>query len=424
MAMSQILLINPRADFLAEPAFVPPLGLLYLAAALEVAGHRPHVVDLNLPNTTIRGHDPAMIGIGLTTALYPAARRLIAECRHGYPGVPIVVGGPHLSVRPMDYKKLGADWLVSGDGENAICNLAGMTWMHKTASLCPKDVDVDRIPIPSRYLVPIHEYRCTLDGKPATSLVSQRGCPFQCSFCSRWDGSRKVRARHLDNVIEEIHQLKDSGWSSFVFHDDEMNLHNDRLLALCSRLTGENIHFKANVRADLLTSEQAMALAIAGCSWLCVGVESGNADILQRVNKGTTPTINARARAICRNAGIKFKAFVIAGLPGESHATIADTRRWLIDNAVDDLTVTMFIPFPGSFIHDHRNGHDIEFHVDYEHDAMTFRGAAGTRLPHSVRTSALSFEELSELPEKLESEVRRELGLGSTYQGQGAAPCN
>jgi anaerobic magnesium-protoporphyrin IX monomethyl ester cyclase len=415
--MSQVLLINPCADFLAEPAFVPPLGLLYLAAALEVAGHRPHVVDLNLPGTTIRGHDPAMIGIGLTTALYPAARRIIAECKRGYPSVPIVVGGPHISVRPMDFSKLGADWFVSGDGENAICNLVSATFQHKTAALYPMDVDVDRIPIPSRHLVPIHEYKCTLDGQPATSLVSQRGCPFSCSFCSRWSGSRRVRARHLDNVIEEIRQLKDDGWSSFVFHDDEMNLHNDRLIALCERLAPENVRFKANVRADLLTAAQASALASAGCSWLCVGVESGNPDILLRVNKGTTPDINARARAICRDAGIKFKAFVIAGLPGESHATIADTRRWLIDNSVDDLTVTMFIPFPGSFIHDHRNGHDIEFNVDYEHEAMTFRGAAGTHLPHSVRTSGLSYDELAALPEQLEAEVRGALRLGSTYQG-------
>jgi len=417
----QVLLINPRADFLAEPAFVPPLGLLYLGAALQLAGHEPRVVDLNLPGAKITGHDPRLIGIGLTTALFPAARTVVVACRGIYPGVPIVVGGPHLSVRPGDYEKLGADWSASGDGEIKIAYLAGMLarGFGVASGFLPSwaEVDVDTVPIPARHLVPIRDYRCTLDGDQAATVVTQRGCPFACTFCSRWEGSRRVRARHLSNVIEEIRQLKDAGYSSFVFHDDEMNLHDSRLLELCRILAPEKIHFKANVRADLLTAEQAEALAAAGCSWLCVGVESGNAGILKTVSKGTTPEVNARARDLCRQAGIKFKAFVIAGLPGESRATIEETRRWLIDNAVDDLTVTMFVPFPGSSIHDHRNGHDIRFEVDYEQDALTFRGAAGTRLPHVVRTSGLSADELAEFPEQLESEVRRELGLAGTYQG-------
>jgi anaerobic magnesium-protoporphyrin IX monomethyl ester cyclase len=417
----QVLLINPRADFLEEPAFVPPLGLLYLGAALEMAGHEPRVVDLNLPSTKISGRDPRLIGIGLTTALFPAARAVVAACRREYPGVPVVVGGPHLSVRPGDYEKLGADYSGSGDCEIKIVYLAGMLarGFGVAGGFLPSwaDVDVDAVPIPSRHLVPMKKYRCTLEGEPAATLIGARGCPFSCGFCSRWEGSRRVRARHLSNVIEEIRQLKDAGFNSFVFHDDEMNLHNDRLLELCRLLAPEKIHFKANVRADLLTAEQAEALAAAGCSWLCVGVESGNAGILKTANKGTTPEVNARARELCRRAGIKFKAFVIAGLPGESRATIADTRRWLVDNAVDDLTVTMFVPFPGSSIHDHRNGHDIRFEVDYERESLTFRGAAGTRLPHVVRTSGLTADELAELPEQLESEVRRELGLAGTYQG-------
>lgn len=416
----QVLLINPRAGFLAEPAFVPPLGLLYLGSALECGGHETRVADLNLGGAVISGHDPALIGVGLTTALFPAAREVIAGCRREYPGVPIVVGGPHISVRPGDYLKLGADWCGRGDGEGKIGYLADTLARGFSVDSGPlpdwAEVDVDAIPFPARHLLPIDRYRCTLDGEPATSLVGQRGCPFACAFCCRWSGARKVRARNAENVIEEVRRIKAIGFRSLVFHDDEMNLLEPRLLELCGLLAGEGVRFKANARADLLTERQVEAFAAAGCSWLCVGVESGNEDILRAAGKGTTPDINARARDLCRQAGIKFKAFVIVGLPGETRATIEDTHRWLIDNEVDDLTVTMFVPYPGTAIYERPRAFDIQFDADYERQSLTFRGAAGVPLPQVTRTAGLSAEELAELPEELEADVRSQLRLARTYQ--------
>jgi radical SAM superfamily enzyme YgiQ (UPF0313 family) len=211
------------------------------------------------------------------------------------------------------------------------------------------------------------------------------------------------------------------GFRSLVFHDDEMNLRGDRLSALCQRLTPEGIRFKANARADLFTERQADALSAAGCSWLCFGVESGNAGILKTVSKGTTPETNSRARELCRRAGIKFKAFVIVGLPGETRDTVAETRRWLIENEVDDLTVTMFVPFPGSDVFENPARYDVNFDVRYEDAPMPFRGAAGLRLQHTTSTSGMSAEELAELPEALEGEVRAELGIGRYTMAEVAA---
>jgi radical SAM superfamily enzyme YgiQ (UPF0313 family) len=410
----QVLLINPRSEFLAEPAFVPPLGLLYLGTALEDAGFEPKVADLNLPEVTIEGYDPGLIGITCVTANFGSVKQIVADFRTFYPGVPIVVGGPHLSVRPRDWKKLGADWACTCDGEEIIKRPAGCSGNVPPGT----PVDVNYYPFPARHLVPIHDYKCTLDGEPAAPIVSQRGCPFGCSFCCRWEGSRKVRARFYENVYEEVMQLKRLGFRSFVFHDDEFNLLNARLLDLCGWLRGARIHFRANIRADLFTGEQADALADAGCSWLCVGVESGNAAILKAARKGTTPEDNARARVICKSSGIKFKAFVMVGLPGETHETVADTKRWLIENEVDDLTVTMFVPYPGTDVYEHPERYDIRFDADYEKTSLMFRGGAGHSLPRCISTSGLSAEELAEMPEILESEVRRELGIEKrTYRG-------
>ena len=98
----KVLLVNPSSSFLENPAFVPPLGLLYLGAALEREGHEPSVEDLSLPGASIKGHDPELIGVSCVTANFRAAKRVIEDCRVEYPGVPIVVGGPHISVRPGD----------------------------------------------------------------------------------------------------------------------------------------------------------------------------------------------------------------------------------------------------------------------------------------------------------------------------------
>lgn len=411
----QILLINPRSSYLEDPAFVPPLGLLYLGAALESNGLEPRVVDLNLPDTTINGYNPGLIGISCVTANFAGVRAMVSECRSLYPGIPVVVGGPHLSVRPMDGERLGADWTGVGDCEETFSQLASR--LRAGTNVEPgllrlwREVDVDWYPLPARHLVPIRQYSCTVDGEPATSIISQRGCPYACAFCSRWPGSRKVRARAVDNVIEEVGLLKELGFRALVFHDDEMNLPNRRLSELCQHLEPEHIHFKANARADLLTTEQAEALAMAGCTWLCVGVESGSASILHTISKDATPAINSRARRICRGAGIKFKAFVIVGLPGETHETIEETRRWLIENQVDDLTVSMFVPFPGTAVYENPNGYDIQFHLDYEHSPLPFRGAAGLDLPWTTQTAGLSAEKLAGLPEQLESDVRQQLDI-------------
>ena len=108
-------------------------------------------------------------------------------------------------------------------------------------------------------------------------------------------------------------------------------------------------------------------------------------------------------------------------MPGETPATVEETKHWLIENEVDDLTMTMFVGFPGSGIYENTGKFDIECSKDYEHEPMTFRGRSGMSLPRVTRTSAFSAEELAELPEIVEADVRRSLGLAGTYQERAVA---
>ena len=413
----QVLLINPDSPFLFDSRALPPLGILYLGAALEANGFEAKVVDLSKKGSTIAGFDPIMIGVSCVTAKFPDIAGIVSNCRKLYPGVPVIVGGPHFSVCPDDWRKVGADAVGLGDCEDAIVDAAKdakcLGKFGSTVYVSPGwIVDVNKYPIPARHLIPLHEYSYTMYDMATTPLIVKRGCPYSCAFCCHWEGYRKVRSRHDDNVIEEIRQLKQLGFHSLIIYDDEFNLLTKQMVSLCKAMERESIQFRAIVRSDLFTEEQAIALAAAGCAEVSVGVESGSQKILDNIGKKTSPEINKRCRDLCRKYGIRFKAFTIIGLPGETRETVEETKRWLIDNQVDELTVSLYMPYLGTPIVQRPQDFDVQFTaLDYEHTYMTFRGSADAELASVSRTSALSSEELKVLRQEVEDEVRANCGL-------------
>jgi anaerobic magnesium-protoporphyrin IX monomethyl ester cyclase len=411
----QVLLVVPDSPFLFDSRAVPPLGVLYLGASLEANGFDPKVVDLAKKGATISGFDPCLIGISCVSATYPSMPGIMAECRRVYPGVPVIVGGPHFSIVPDDAEALGADSVGVGDCEDAIVEAAGdaskFGLLAKRYGSPGGVVDLNKYPIPARHLVPIHEYTYELYSLFTTPTIFMRGCSFSCGFCAHWEGFQTMRYRHIENAIEEIRQLKGIGFGSFIFYEDGFNINEPRLLSLCKELESENILFRALARSNIFNLKQADALARAGCRQLSFGVESGSAQILRNVNKKTTPEINAQARKICREAGIPFKAFVIVGLPGETRETAMETKRWLIENQVDDFTISIYMPYLGTPIAKNPELYDIQFQLDYRSHVMAYRSNDLIQKDDLVRTSSLSAAEIAELRDQIDTEVRSELGL-------------
>lgn len=413
----QVLLVNPDAPFLYDARALPPLGILYLGAALEANGFSVAVVDLAKQGSTVEGFDPGMIGISCVTAKFPEMAGIVSTCRRAYPGIPILVGGPHFSICPDDGRKVGADAVGLGDCEDAIVEAAGDVLrtgaFEKTSYASPGwIVDANKFPIPARHLIPLHEYCYMMYDMPTTPIITARGCPYECAFCCHWEGYRKVRFRDSENVVEEIRQLKDLGFHSIIIYDDEFNLRTDRLTDLCRAIEAEKIQFRAIIRSDLLTKDQAEALARAGCVEVSVGVESGSEKILKIIGKRTTPEVNKRCRDLCREHGIRFKAFTIIGLPGETRETVMETKRWLIENRVDEVTVSLYMPYLGTPIVNNPQNYDIQFEaMDYEHTYLAFRGSADADLANVCHTSALSAAELKELRKEVEDDVRAACGL-------------
>ena len=412
----RILLINPRNDDLTNPAYWPPLGLLYVGAALQSGGHDVRVADLALDPFPDASYQPGLIGVGCTTPNYLAVREIIGTCRQQWPGVPVVVGGPHVSIVPEDGTRLGADTTVIGDGESAMVQIAAEIERGAGARrfLKSEAVNVNQWPIPARDLVPMERYAARELGRSSTSLITTRGCcPYQCAFCCKWKGGSALRYRDLENVVEEVEQLKSMGYRSLRFFDDELNLNGRRLMDLCDALRPLCVEWTCLVRANLFTDAQAEAMVQAGCRMVQMGVESGSDEILAGVNKGETVADSTRARKIAREHGLQCWAFFVVGLPGESSGTIQATRRWLLDNRPDMFSVYTFQPFPGTAIHDKPNGFDIRFPrpLPYDQFALGIRGTTARPMHCLVSTSAMSSEEIVEARRYLDTDVRKEIGL-------------
>jgi radical SAM superfamily enzyme YgiQ (UPF0313 family) len=411
----KVLLINPKAEDLIDPAYWPPLGLLYVGTALQSGGHDVRVADLAIDQIPNGKYAPGLIGVTCTTPNYLAVKDIVSTCHSRWPGVPVVVGGPHISVIPEDGARLGADITVQGDGEATMLRIADDLDRGYRPRPTPQSwpVDVNRWPIPERALVVMERYTAHELGGRSASLITQRGCPYSCSFCCKWTGYSAVRYRSMANVVEEVEQLKAAGYQRLRFFDDELNLNERRLLELCWAIKPLGVEWSCLVRANLLTAEQAKAMAGSGCRMIQVGVESGSNEILRGVHKGETVEDSTRARAIAREHGIQFWAFFVVGLPGETNGTIQDTRRWILENMPDKFSVYTFQPFPGTQIYQESEKFDIRFPlpVPYDKVPLGIRGTTRRPLNCIVRTASMSSDDILVARRYLDVDVRAEASL-------------
>ena len=343
------------------------------------------------------------------TPHFPQMLSLLNQLRVLYPSVPIAVGGPHFSTVPADGGRIGADAVCVGDGEEAILRIvAGERGVIQSPGGI---LDVDKWPIPARHLLPIHDYKYQIAGLPATTIMTQRGCPYSCTFCCHWEGYRKMRLRAMDNIALELEQLKQMGFGAVMVYDDETNIVHKRTMELCEVFKNAKIKWRAFIKANLFNEAQARAFSESGCWEVCTGVESGSDLVLRTIAKRATVADNTRSRALCREYGIRFKAFCMVGHPGENLESAYATRDWLLANAPDEFNLSLYTPYLGTPVFDKPEAYDLQFDkLDYSTAEYFYRGKPGEYQSHAS-TSALSGEELARLRDEIENEVREKLGL-------------
>jgi radical SAM superfamily enzyme YgiQ (UPF0313 family) len=189
----------------------------------------------------------------------------------------------------------------------------------------PLEDDLDELPPPARELVPLARY---LAFDSHASVVTSRGCPYECVFCSApaWTG-RKVRYRTPSLCVDEMEGLARAGFTEITIEDDLFTLYRKHFLAVCGELERRRTGLRWNAfsRVDTISPEIVETMARAGCQAICFGVESGSQELLDTAKKNSDLAKVRAAMRMAQEAGISALASFIIGLPGETEATLRQT---------------------------------------------------------------------------------------------------
>ena len=385
----RILLVNPSYPFEEFPRLL--VTLPYVAAALRADGHEVEILDLLLARTTpekierrMQSFRPQLVGITSVTLNHHIANGIGEVVRKCDAEVPIVMGGPHVSFEiEGSFRDLPAlDYIGIGEGEHTMTELAraleGRMDLRDVCGLAlrdratgriertrarPLEDDLDRLAPPARDLVPLARY---LAFDSHASVVTSRGCPYECIFCSApaWTG-RKVRYRDPVLCADEIEDLAALGFREITIEDDLFTLHRKHFLGVCGELErrGTGIRWNAFSRVDTITPEVVETMARAGCQAICFGVESGDQEVLDLVKKKSSLAKVREAMRMTQEAGISALASFIIGLPGETEETLRRTVEFaesLRQEFGCFYGFHILAPFPGTELRERASDYGLE----------------------------------------------------------------
>jgi anaerobic magnesium-protoporphyrin IX monomethyl ester cyclase len=213
--------------------------------------------------------------------------------------------------------------------------------------------DLDSLPFPSRDLFENEAYKrhyLRRFGYSISPLMSSRGCPFSCDFCSRPVFGQSFRARSAVNVVDEVEEVVGLGYDRVWFADDCFTLDHHRLVSLCDEFVKRRLRvgWECLSRVDTMSPEIAARMRVAGCVRVFFGIESGVDRVLGLMRKQVTVEQARRAVYVAKAAGLQVGAFFILGYPGESDETVLDTVRFASGLPLDYLSFTLPYPIPGT----------------------------------------------------------------------------
>lgn len=349
----RVLLINPPYPIVES--LTMPLGLLYLAARLEQAGHDVYLEDLQLcrsPLTrleeALHRHKPAVVGITSFSINLPIGSKILQKVKRLCPGTITVWGGPHVSFDDREILHLHpwVDVIVRGEGEETLVEVVervrqrkslggvlGITWRGKGGNIQadpprPFREDLDRLPRPAWHLLKLSQYRAFGDG---ASLMTSRGCPHRCVFCvGRKMIGAKGRFRKPEAVVDEMEALARLGFRRIRIEDDLFTFRRERALNICKEMDRRElaIRWRAYSRVDTIDAKLLGWMKRTGCERLLFGAESGSPEILKKIRKGITPEQTRQAVKMTRDVGIGVLASFVLGLPGETPQTLRQTLEF------------------------------------------------------------------------------------------------
>lgn len=389
-----ILLINPPFDpeeSVGESRSVrfvlnitPPLGLAYLGAVLERAGHRVKIVDYTahfsyptIPNL-LKDFPPALIGLTATTPSFESARRMAVELRRLAPEVPLILGGAHITCTP---EAVLTDGLfaagVIGEGEETMVELAdhlvsgnfrdletveGLVYPEEGRLLRTPPrafiAGLDALPFPAYSLLPplkhYHPTPASYRKLPVGILMTSRGCPFKCTFCDRSIFGNTTRFHNPGRVLDEVEWMLGKLEAREIrFFDDTFTLRKDRIREICAGIRDRKLKFPWTclTAVKTVTPKLLKEMKAAGCWQVLYGLESGDARMLKLLGKGNTVEENRNAVRWAKEAGLEVRGDFIVGTPGETLESLEKTLKFTLETGLDYAHFNKFTPFPGTALY-------------------------------------------------------------------------
>jgi anaerobic magnesium-protoporphyrin IX monomethyl ester cyclase len=374
---AKVALVNPpplKGVFHHHPYL--PIGLAYLAAVLEAKGNEVLVLDCLASDIdqeklkqNLASFNPNVVGISSMTPMVPSTMLAAKGAKEVCPNSTVVLGGPHASF--MDKQILteepSVDVIVRGEGEQTLLELTqkianqeslsaveGITFRKENQILQnptrPYIQNLDELPFPAYKHFSLDKYR--LFGKLFFPVITSRGCPFQCSFCtsSRILG-KQYRARTAKNIGAELELLKNQYHAdSFTFYDDTLTLDKNRIFEICNEIRSRKIDipWDCQTRVDQISEEVLAKMKETNCQQVFFGAESGCQDVLNWVKKRTTVTQNEAAIKMAKKAGLFVAISIIIGYPGETAEMRKETLNFLRRAEPDDVYLCIATPYPGT----------------------------------------------------------------------------
>jgi len=384
MNKAEILLINPLDKGHVTNGLgikIPPLNLMYLAAALEKASMSVKILDddlyqvgsLKMANLASK-IDPVVVGVTATTATIKNALKYVKAIKELLPNTLTVIGGPHPTFTPEGTLKAedALDVVVVGEGEETLTevaeeykknkfknfsNVKGIVYRDngKISTTTPRPLinDLDNLPFPARHLIPFKEYKTSQS--QAGGMITSRGCVFNCNYCSSsLIMGKKFRSRSPENVVDELEELVYKyGVRDIAFLDDIFMLNKRRAKEVAGEIKnrGLDISFVTSSRVDTVNQELLECLKRAGMSTLYCGIESGSQRVLDLMGKGITLKQAEDAIKAAKNVDINVLGSFILGYPGETAQEMDQTIDFSIKLDPDYSQFSILTPFPGTPIY-------------------------------------------------------------------------
>lgn len=409
-----------------KPAY-PALGVLWVAAMLEKAGHSCEIIDVDADGVDLEGillqlDEKRFDILALTsvTPTYPNALQIARAAKSRFPHVTTVLGGIHATVDPLVCAREDAlDFVVVGEAELTAVELIdaimagaidfsgikGLVYRDRSGKIVSSGArslapNLDDYPYPAVHLlkslknyVPAHATVL-----PAAPIMVSRGCPGACTYCQTKNiFGRRTRFRSPENVIGEIRRLVyEYGVREIHFLDDVITANRKFVREFCALLAQEpyKLHLEVanGLRADMVSEEILGALAGVGLRNVGFGIESGNDRVLDIIKKGITKDQVRKAIRIARGVGLETWGFFILGLPGDTEESIRDTVDFAIELDPKYAKFVFLKPFPGS---------EVYFQLD-EKGLIDSRDYSqyGPYMPPVHHLEGLSQERLVELQQK------------------------